>query len=685
MKSWKGFILAVSLLLSQPMTVWACGYWDDHATYNLFRCVEPLPDAHAERLNESVQFWSGYTGIPVDDQDLRWDVSYLSLASFEAPENNRLLHHLTEHRDTQALAFLRLNTQLEHYQHAANSWDYEPVTPQQYEALLEQIEALQVPQALTERLVFLRLRCLFQLQRYDQCLALWNDVASHWADTPLRRRFEGYVAGVHFARGEYALATDMYFRLGDDESIGMCVNRLLNVSDAETEFRRDPNSLLLGYLLEDYANYYYHAVANDIVHQNASDYPLWHKVWSDSRRMEQFALRVAREDKVRDRKMWQAFAGFLQLVRGESRKAEATFAVAEQLPGNDIVHSLLRHYRLMAQLDTHRPDTEFDQYLGGEIRYYRRGRFGNALEESVLANLYSYELSNRITRYIRRKSNPVLPLFFAQSVYGDWRFNPVLEMSQCMTTEQVRQVREVVDTQQCPDSLIAALLPAVTVTTGCVNEVLGTKLLREGRFAEAADFLSMVSQNYQNSLGIAPYLASRQLSSVPFRRKNYKYPTESVLRRNAKVEYCQQVLQLQQQISACSDQHQRHELQYRLADLYFQASPAGDLWAISEYAMSSTDSLCNGLNLLADTLIHQILSETTDVSMQTYCYYALAANPASGAVPAFAYDFESSEFRLTASRGDALNAYSWLRQHRDNSHPVYKSCDWLGLYVTERK
>lgn len=100
----------------------------------------------------------------------------------------------------------------------------------------------------------------------------------------------------------------------------------------------------------------------------------------------------------------------------------------------------------------------------------------------------------------------------------------------------------------------------------------------------------------------------------------------------------------------------------------------------TEYRLSAAER-----TFLSDHRVSHLYMHLFDVIRRGGGYYALAANPASGAVPAFAYDFESSEFRLTASRGDALNAYGWLRQHRDNSHPVYKSCDWLGLYVTERK
>ena len=690
MKSWTIFILAVGALLTQPTDSQACGYWDNHADYNLFRCVEPLPRAKEAQFNETLQFWANYIGQEADE--LYGSICWMELSTFDQLDDkgsnnsdNLLLKTLKEKKDSQAIEFLRLNELLSSYINGSDGWEYKRVTLQDYQNLLQKIVNLQVPSALSQRKTFLQMRCLFQMRQFDECLALWEKVTSRWADSPLRNRVEGYVAGVYFAREEYAKAADMYFRLGDDESISLCVNRLLSTSNAEEEYRRDPNSRLLGYLLEDYANYFYHAVQHDITHLPQDEHPIWSTVWGESRKMEQFALRVVKEGKAKDLKMWQTFAGFLQLMRGESRQALATLTTAEPLAGNEIVQSLLRHYLLMAKLDTQRPNADFDKYLGAELRYYQRREFSSDLEADVLSNLYDYELSNRIDQYIQKKMDSRLPLFFAQSIYGSWRYNAVLEMSDHLTTDEVRQVRQVIETQECKDSLVAALLPTCTLTTGCLNEVLGTKLMREGKFAEAEDYLFMVSANYMNGLGIAPYLASRSPSKVPFTRKDYKDPEVTDLNHNAKFDYCRQVLQLQKEIAECSEMEERHRLQYKLADLYFQASPAGDLWAISEYGIgSTTDSLSNGLNLLADKLIHQILAETKDKSMQIRCHYALAANPAHGAVPCLRRNWEDSSVKLTASKEGNLQAYQWLQQNQDPDHPVFESCDWLKLYVVEQ-
>lgn len=693
MKSWKVFIWVVNLFLSVPVTGWACGYWDNHANYNIFRCVEPLPDAKAAQFNETLQFWAKYTGLEVDQvsPDIRW----LDMETFDQlneknqlivnPNENQLLKTLSERKDVRAIEFLRLNTRLEEYRNNSNNWKYEEVTEQDFQKLLQQIESLEVPETLSQRKTFLRMRCLYHMKRYDDCLNLWEGEVSQWADSPLRMRVEGYVAGIYFARGEFAKASDIYFRLGDDESIIMCVNRLLNASDAEGEYQRDPNSRLLGYLLEDYANYYYHAIAHDIAHLPAEEHPIWSTVWGESSKMEQFALRVVKEGKAQDLQMWQTFAGFIQLVRGESRKAYNSFCTAETLEGNSISPTLISYYKLMAQLDYQQPNAELDEYLGEALVSFSQGHFSSADEARNIRELFDYELSTRIEKYLKRKKAPHLPLFFAQSIYAGWWDNGTLEMSDHLTVAQVRQILDVVRTESCSDALVAKLLPVVKFSERSILEVLGTKLLREGQFAEAAACLKKVPMSYLKTLGIAPYLASRVPSQVPFTRQDYQYPSESALSRNVKLEYCRQVLDLQRQIATCSDVAQRHSLQYRLADLYFQASPAGDLWAISEYGQSeTTDSLCNGLNLLADSLIHKILAETTDKSMQIFCYYALAANPVNGVVPSLVYEYSPKTIQLSASKGQSYQAYQWLQQNRTPTHPVFASCDWLKLYVIER-
>ena len=681
MKNLKRFTLAISLSLTTWMSGHACAFWEDPSMYNLFHCVTPLPNAEDARTKESVQFWCDYVGLPVDS--IGWSVEYLSNYHFEQDEySNDLLVALQQQGKTEAIELLRLNCKLQQLINGTSQWAYEKSSPADFNNLLNEVEALKVPQALTRRKTFLKMRCLYRLQDYNACMRLWDSFASKWEECPLRQRMEGYVAGIYYQRKQYDKAIEMYFRLGDDESIQLCINRMLGSSDIEAEYEKNPNSKILGYILEDYANYYYHAITNiDYWTPGSDDSKIWTKVTAESEKMEALCERVVREGKADDLQMWKAFEGFIQMFRGQNDKAYQTFCQAEKLRGNGVVKPLIRHYKLAAALEGNDGAAGFDSYLAQEITYFKEGHFVSEVEQSTLTRLYEYEMQRRLISHIEKRDN-YENLSTLTKIMLDpnakWMLDHQVELP------QYRELRQLVLDGGGKDVLAQAVVKYSGLTPDFLNEMLGTKLMRADLYDEAVPYLSMVSLDFINSQGIASYLAHRTLPKKAFQRETYEeyWEENPGLTTNVKLNFCQQVISLRQQIAQSSGD-QKAALEYELGHLLFQASPAGDLWALSEYSWSSADNHINELNAQASVVLADAAALAKDYSLKANCYFGLAANPCDNIGAAIEY--LPGQPNAVSSQGLQLQAFRWLRQQTDRSAEPFHTCDWLKLDVIERQ
>lgn len=682
MKRFRRYILVVSLICTCWVPASACCEYFDPALYNLFRCTVPLPNARQTRLQESKEFWAGYSGVPQDQ--LEWSVSHLEARDFDQPYEDPLLKALDAKQEKQAIEFLRLNTRLDRMVQSEHRWDYEKFTEKDYEELVKEIETLQVPKALEKRKTFLKFRCLYAMGRESACQYIWDHVASMWEDCSMRRRIEGYIGGIYFNRHQYDKAIEIYFQQGDGESIQLCVNKMLNLKDIQTEYRKDPDSRILGFILEDYANHFYHSMPfEDDERQTPEDIQKQRqKALKSVIPMKQFALKVVKEGKAKDLKMWATFVGFLQLFSDEAEAAYQTFCQAEKLPGNKVAQSLLRHYKFMASLEGQPVTPEYDRYVAKELKYYAAGRFVTEREKRIIPLLYDYELRRRLSRYVAQKEDAGITQFFVDGMIFPWTH---ADIDSRMNRKEVEKLRKVLTFKESQDELISHLLPYTKTTVAGVTEILATKLLREGRFDLAAGYFDMVPLKEFNKLGIAKYLAERKCSKVPFTRKDYRYleDKETVLTTNVKRNFCLRLAKLSSQIENTTGD-ERCALEYQLADLLFQISPAGDLWAMSEYSLSSWGaSMESHLNDMARELLLKILAETRDQSMQVYCHYGLAAIPDNGKVPMHCWDFYSKTYYISVTEAQ-YQSYLWLKRHKIPGHSVFRTCDWLEMYATTR-
>lgn len=682
MMKYRSFFLTASLCVAALWPSQACIDYEDPSHFNLFYCAPDMPDIDAKRLNESVQFWSKYLGVPAD-QDFANAVENLYEFQFEKDEDeNIFISTLRKQGKTDALQLVKLNFELKQLTGSASDWYYRKATPAEYNALLTRIDALRLTGDLSRRKTFLKMRCLFALKDYDACMRLWDMFVSKWEDSPLKQRAYGYVAGIYFRKGQFEKAMQIYFEQGDAGSIRMCVNRILQNSTIEQEYEKDANAPILAHFLEDYANYFYHSTFDEFWKSDEKENPIWSAVNRQREKMLKLAERVIQEGKTNDPQMWQAFIGFVQLAKGEDNQAYQSLSKAEQMK-KGVMADRIGIYKLAAALKMEQKPAGFDDYVGRTLAYYFDAQYNDSYSQAtrnIIYSAFSYEISNRFNAYMEANKPAHMQLLGKLAFATPRR---IFEFDyEGYKSEDIHQVLTLVK-DGTSDVLTQMLLKQCGITEDACNEYIGTLLMREGKFQEAEPYLANVGQSYIWDLSIEPYLFMRELPERIFTRKNKaEYYDMEHVNGNPKLKFCRQLIDLQQQVQAGKkDEKARAAIQ--LANLLFQGSPAGDLWAMSEYRWSQWGPIYNHFDQMAVDLLHTAIAATKDYDLLCQAYFGLAAIPLSNneitTIASTGIFYSDDPERLEAYKTN-IEGYRWLIKQADRSNTVYQTCDWLKLY-----
>ena len=126
------------------------------------------------------------------------------------------------------------------------------------------------------------------------------------------------------------------------------------------------------------------------------------------------------------------------------------------------------------------------------------------------------------------------------------------------------------------------------------NDLIGTRYMAEGRFADALPYLEKVSLGFLSQQNISWYMANRKYS-LPrwFNRQlpnmpDTDGPGKGEPKENMKLKYCKDMLQLQANYDLARDGEQKDMRAYELAVMHYQASCYGDCCSLRITATAFT-------------------------------------------------------------------------------------------------
>ena len=413
---------------------------------------------------------------------------------------------------------------------------------------------------------------------------------------PLRRRL------VRSGRSPEAIR--IYADQNDSESLRFLVYKLRNLRGIRQEYASDANSPLLPYLVEDFVSNVQETYDNTADTAYLSVIDRARVLQREQQDFIAFAQKVVAEKRSKSLAMWQSAIAMMYYYSGQYAQADQAAEAALPLSGTPMMRTNARDVRVFTSL-AHRGIT--DATLNAIVPDLRR--WEEDTESGHGRNLHTRLVRQDLIPALEKAHRPFDALLAQRAefydstlinmdsgrgydpnmIYGSSYFDAIDRLSadslKAYYTYLHSPAREAWQKLWKPTSFAGKEF---------YYDLMGTRLLRECRFAEAIPYLEKTSLTFLASQNIAIYAAMRDYKVERWYRRqpvhDYDPEMEYNIEENSKLKFCQDVLRLQSQLKAADDVALRQRIAYRLASYLAQASAAGDCWYLSRYGISALSS-----------------------------------------------------------------------------------------------
>lgn len=473
---------------------------------------------------------------------------------------------------------------------------------------------------LRQQYALMKMRGLFGLKQYRQAASYWLSTGQRLPESVYRERMENIYAGSLLRLGKKREAVEIYARQQDYTSLKYCVRNYRNLAGIQKVYAESPNSATLTYLVQDFVNNtqesmdaladrYATATASaadsDLVSgMDLIDAKLVYR--QDAQQFVDFARTVLREKKTLTPCLWQSAIGCIHHLMGDYRAADSELRAALTLAGTLRMKDNARAILAVNEVHTTPLGPDFYTLTARNLRWL------DSLSQAETYGDYQADHYAQVKeRLIYRNLEPLLRQAGKQAL--------ALALIGVENVDNYASAKhslyygcDYVDEllQQSPDEL-AAYYNTLTSAPGndledyaytlarqnadFYNDLIGTRMLANGRFAEAVPYLEKVSLDFLSKQAIAPYAAHKNWNSDRWMVKQKMpdgfwngAPDDGLkLTNNKKLDFCREMVRQESLYRNMRDGQERREQAYRLASLYYQASYEGDCWWLTQYGVSS--------------------------------------------------------------------------------------------------
>lgn len=625
--------IALSLLAAATVQAWACGGWvrPNYYMFSVFNRSQ-MENTYQQ---EAHQFWASYVGADIDDYMID---SFGRVEPKEFDKSvNALITAAKKKKDNEMLSYLRvLNKYLNNNGADDNEWNYP--TKQQLvnrKTAIEQVksEALAYKGSrLKNQYALLVMRCNMTLKDNKANINYWTTTASKLKDNSYKNWMKDIYAGALFNTGQKAKACDIYAELGDMTSIKYCVRKKRNLKGIKEEYAANPNSPTLTFLVQDFVNNTQETLDNN------SDPSIMQYVeatgiyQNDIDGFIDFAGQVLKEGKTKSPAMWEAARGFVNYMNGSQDDAIKQLTNAQNLEGTQRMRDNARACLMLASIKSAKPDDKYFDYLTAEYKWldqvagvtednkdgidpHYRDVYDRVTYDNLVPQLMRWGMPNAATAM----------LAMADKHGYDSEYAEVIEHFSSSELEDFNNY--LLGGEK--SSLEKLAVSNIDMQQAEFNDMMGTKLLREGEFQAAIPYLEKVPLSHVQEQGIADYMARKDYNKEIWLKRQFLSPwkereTEAKLTHNAKLSYCRDMLTLNKEIAIATGEA-RNMLLLKKANLLYQASFKGDCWYLTHYAQSANDEQQqNEYDFIgqARMLLREVEKNTSDINTQLKSIFA---------------------------------------------------------------
>lgn len=581
-----------------------------------------------------------------------------------------------------------------------------------------------------EQFALLTMRANMLLGRDKANMLYWTATASKLPRGVWRDVCRNIYARALLNSGLRRAACEIYAEQGDMRSIGWCMRGYRNLAGIRKVYADDPDAYTLLYLVQDFVNGLQETFDSYIQGQPDLD---WVKdkgaqpvLTADAKAFVTFVDDVLKEKKTSSPCLWQSAAAMVEYLLGDYNEASRRANAAVGMKGSRRMKDNARCIRLLAQATVAPLGGETSAWMTDEFRWLDRKireERGNSQDYEnhytdvkervaylVLAPRYHaaglHNVENALYGMMEENKFEYLSRLYGkdQHIFGNGDYgmndnysvwNEYFEMLSQTPADSLAAYYAYL-TSAKTDVFEHYVASQVYMNKDYYNDLIGTRYIAEGRFADALTWLERVPLEYLEKQNISWYMANRAYT-VPrwFTRQLPNEPgTDGPYlaspKENLKVRYCKDMLQLQSEYNLAPEGEQRDIRAYELATRYYQASWYGDCWFLTHYGKSVLDSARAGELDFAQKA-RELLAESSRSSNLQIQYESLYALAYTDTDPWFAasYDSEYNVIitpRPLSSQYKALEALSrFAKEHPQNVDEHTTKCDVLRRFSTQIK
>ena len=623
--------IALSFIAMAMMQAWACGGWVRPNYYMFSVFNRNLMDNSF--ASQALTQWNDYTGNP----DAEWDARYLDSESPTkfARSKNIIIKTAIKRNDTAMLNYLKLLVEyLNISEPLDGNWEYPTAAQLKTRSTkLESIKkrAMAGTGALKNRYALLVMRCNMTAGNHKANINYWNTTASRLKKDIYRDWMEDIYAGALFNTGQKDKACEIYAELGDMTSIKYCIRKKRNLNGIKEEYAANPNSPTLIFLVQDFVNNMQETLDNNSDREIMKWVEATGIYDADVKGFIAFAGKVLDEGKTKSPAMWEAARGFVNYMAGNNDVAAQQLKRATSLAGTQRMRDNARACLMLVTVDnTKQPTDEFFNHMTGEYKWLetmgREDAKGNV--DDHYRDVYERITYDNMVPKLNEWGMTGLALALV-SKKGLANVNE--DVDALIDDLSSTELNDYNNYLRCGNhnAFEKWVTTGVTIDKDTFIDKMGTKLLREGSFETAVSYLEKVPLSLISNQGISYYMARKDYNTIIwFKRQfmNFLKEENTPVSRNAKLDFCRDMIALDKQIDGASGE-QLNNLLYRKAALLYQASYRGDCWYLTHYATGVADTLRNREMDFAATaaqLLERVAKSTTNADLHQQCLFAQA-------------------------------------------------------------
>ena len=501
--------------------------------------------------------------------------------------------------------------------------------------------------ALRPQYVLLQMRANMMLGYNNANIALWNSTASRLAESPWRDAMRNIYARALLKSSQRTRACNIYAEQGDVQSIKTVMRNFRNLAGIRTLFAQNPNAPTLHFLVQDFVNN-----VQETLDQKAAgfDDAEWFKTIDakqvyrkEAMAFVQFAVDAAANANVKSPSLWLAAASMVDYLIGNNQRAIAEADKAVEADGTERMCDNARAIRLLVSTRTNKPTAEYTDYLLAEFRWLD----AKINEERGISSEYENHYTDVKDRVVQKGLEPLfrnagmdntaLALCAMMNAEGNYNNNvsygPWDEYFSKMDSLKADRLADYYQYLTTPHA--NAFETYCTQNTyhdaDYFNDLIGTKLIAEGRFADAIPYLKKVGMSLLSTQMISIYSSQRHYDTPRwFGKQKVEEAYEPVkVTRNAKLDFCMDMTDRLSRYSLAREGSDKQQMAYDLAVRYYQASCYGDCWYLTHYYHSVMDSARSWeKDFAAETVKYlNVAKHSDDVQLRYRSLYALAFMP----------------------------------------------------------